>query len=147
MTARASFDPWAELARIRAQKMPLPQVIQSADVLVPSGGTDVPKEATFATFATFGDGETRAIFEGPRVPAVAPAFIAAYSNAPQLKVASMSGPLRCRRGCRTSATATDGRAGSGAFGLDAGEQRRGGLVIRVLRHQFAPEGFGENRMI
>lgn len=87
MTARASFDPWAELARIRAQKMPLPQLVQCAGVTAPSGGTDVPEEATFATFATFasGDGETRAIFERPRVPAVAPAFIAAYTKAPQRK--------------------------------------------------------------
>lgn len=61
MTARASFDPWVELARIRAREMSLPQVVQTAGVGAPSGGTDVPEEAIFATFATFaiGDGETR----------------------------------------------------------------------------------------
>ncbi|KXJ32877.1 hypothetical protein AX284_10505 [Pseudomonas sp. HUK17] len=45
-----------------------------------------------------------------------------------------------------SLSTTPGLGRGGALGLDAFQQHAGRFVIRVLGHQFAAEGFGEDAL-
>ena len=59
-----------------------------------------------------------------------------------LRISRASRILR-RRELSRSRPATFGLRGRGAGGGQAIEEFAGGLVVGVLRHQFAPEGLGE----
>ena len=50
------------------------------------------------------------------------------------------------RTSRWCLSATFGFGCGGALGLDAAEQHAGGFVARVLRHQFASKGFGQDAL-